>query len=105
PFRALDVDQQQHMRARQRLLRSIPDSRGQTGDGKSDLLERRGEQQVLFETVPAAFPPYELGLKAVEIEMNRPAEQNVQVLERDVRRMRQVQRFEHGERGLPAASV
>jgi hypothetical protein len=55
----------------------------QARHGVAEALEHRGEEQVVLEAVAATQPPHELVLHAVEIQLDAPAEHDVEVLERD----------------------
>src|SRR5438105_2819494 len=67
--------------------------------------QRRREQRVLLEAVAATAAGDELGLQAFEIEPDRPAEEDVQVLERNVRRVRKMQCLQRGQRRLERTAV
>ena len=58
-----------------------------TGDLKTERLEHGGEQGGVFETISAAAGTDNLVLKTGKVETHRSAEQYVQVLKRDMRRM------------------
>ena len=55
--------------------------------------------------LPAAPAAHELGLQAGEIEAYWALQQDIEVLERDVGRVREMHRLEHGVDGLQAAGI
>src|SRR5690606_8360767 len=61
---------------------------------------RMHEQEVLFVAVAAAAGLHELVLQRLHVEPDRPAEERIEVFERDRSRMRLVHRLQHGERRL-----
>ena len=71
-----------------------PHAGGELGHRKTERPQHRGKEQVLLEAVAAAPPGDELRLQAGEIERDRAAQQDVEILERDVRDVRLVQRVE-----------
>ena len=73
-------------------------ARRERRDRESERLEGRGEQAVVLEAVAAAPAADELRLQALEIEANRTPQQDVQILERDVCCMREMQRIERRPR-------
>jgi hypothetical protein len=73
---------------------------------KAERLEDGGEQRGVLEAVPAAVRTHELVLQRGKVEADRPAEQDVEVLERDVRHVRVEkprQRFERRPRAAAPA--
>ena len=87
--------------------RSVPeaDARGEPRHRETELLERRREERVLLEAVAATATRDELRLQAREVEPDRTAEQDVEVLEGDRRRVREMQRVERCAPGREAALV
>lgn len=77
------------MRARQ-VGAAEPDPGQVAFQGEAEALERGREQQVLLVAVAAAPARHHLVLKAAEVEADAPAEEHVQVLERDGLDVRQV---------------
>ena len=92
-----ELDAQQHVRACADPGRADADAGGERRHAVAERLERSLEQGVLLEAVAAAAPGHELLLQRAELETDRPAEQDVEVLERDRRDVRLVQ---SGERLL-----
>jgi len=81
------------------------DARREPRHAEPDLLERGGEQRVVLETVAAASVADELVLQAREVETDRPPQQDVDVLERDRRRVRQMERVQDLEGRLDGPVV
>src|SRR4030095_4297106 len=81
------------------------DPRTQARDAEPDNLERGGEQGVVLETVAAATVSDELALQAREIETDRSPQQDVEVLERDRRRVGELERVQDLERRLDRSLV
>ena len=86
------------------IYKLVQDPSGETVHGKAELLEHRREQHVLLETVAAPAAVDELRLQCVQVEMDRPTEQDIEVLKWDVRCVRQVDRFEHRP-GRPVLAI
>jgi hypothetical protein len=59
----------------------------------------------VLEAIAAAPAVDQLRFDIFQVERYRPAEQDVEVLEQDVRRVRQVQRVEHRARRFQLAAV
>src|SRR6266566_181252 len=93
------------MRSRQDAIRTEAHARGKERHVKAQRSQRRREQRVLLEAVAATAAGDELGLQAFEIEPDRPAEEDVQILERNMRRVRKMQRLQRGQRRLARAAV
>ena len=100
PALSVRLDQQRHVRSSGHAPRAEADPRAQTRDVEPDGLERGGEQRVVLEAVAAAAIADELVLQAREVEPDRAPEQDVEVLERDRRRVREMDRVQHLERRL-----
>ena len=105
PSPAVDVDLQRHVRPRPQDVRSQSHASRELRYREAKGPQHGGEQQVLLEAVAAASPGDELRLQTVEIERDRAAQQDVEILERDVRDVRLVQRLEHRARRLALAGV
>jgi hypothetical protein len=69
----------------------------QAGQAETDLLEHRGKQGVLLEAVAAAARAHQLGEDRLHVQAHRPAQLDVEVLEGDGERVRQVERAQGGE--------
>ncbi len=52
---------------------------------EADALECGGEKRVLLEAVPAPTPLDQLGLEAIQVDPDRAAQEDIEVLERDRR--------------------
>src|SRR5215467_7165803 len=63
---------------------------GQPCDRETQGLEGGGKKEILFEAVTAATACNKLGLKAREVEPNRAAEEDVEILEWNVCRVGEV---------------
>ena len=93
------------MRSRQDPRRAEAHTRGEQCHLETEGTQRGGEQRVLLEAIAAAPAVHELGLQAGKIDADRPAEEDIKVLERDVRRMREMQCTERRERGRARALI
>ena len=91
PAVAVRFDEQHHVGSRQHRGRPIANPRHQARQREPELLQDGGKQQVVFEAVAAAAVADQLALDVVNREPDRSAEQDVEIFERNVRRMRQVQ--------------
>ena len=105
PFGVFARDLEHHMRSRQDPRRAEAYTRGEQCHLEPEGTQRGGEQRVLLEAIAAAPAVHELGLQAGKIDADRPAEEDIQILERDVRRMRDMQSTERRERGLARALI
>ena len=72
----------------------------QRRDFEAEGSQGRGEECVLLEAVPSSPPVHELGLERLEIESDRAAETNVDVLERNRLEMPEVQLLQQRQRRL-----
>ena len=105
PALAVDLNVERDVRAGNDALSAEPDSCLQKIDRKSEPFQHGCEKQVLFETVTATAITDDFGLQTVEVEADRPFEDDVEILERDMRGVCQVQAAERVEIGVPAAVV
>src|SRR5690606_6015543 len=99
---AVDVDGQQHVRARRQRARiSFPQhSRREADDAKTERLEDRGEQAVVLEAVPSSTRAHELRLERRHVETRALVEKRRQILEGDRRGMQAMERPERLEARL-----
>jgi hypothetical protein len=78
-------------------------ARRQPRDAVAQRLEHRAEERILLEAITAAPAAHQLGHDARQIDRDAPPEQDVEVLERDRRHVRPLNRRQGGEigRGWP----
>jgi len=88
------------VRPRTRRLAVGADPGEQPVHGEPEPLERRGEQLAVLVAVAAAPRVHQLGLDGVEIHLDAAAEHDVEVLERDRRQVRAMQRRQRLSRRL-----
>ncbi len=74
-------------------------------DAEPDRLEHRCEERVVLEAVAASASADELVLKALEVQTDRTAEKDVEVLERDRAHVREVQPPEARDRRLDGIAM
>ena len=79
----MDIDSQRHVRAGKHPVGSVTNTRSEPGDLESQLLKHCREQRVLLEAVAASPSCDELRLQAREVEPDRNAQQDVEILERN----------------------
>src|SRR5882672_5666499 len=105
PFRQACA--QQHVGARPDLALGLQpnDASSQPLDSKSECLEDIEQQCVVLEAIAATSAQHELVDQAWEIEPDRPAEQDIEIFERDARRMRGDDAAQRVETGLCGAAV
>ena len=99
------MHEQRHVRAWQDPLGTIPHSSGETGEREAKRLQGCGHEDILLEAVATAPLRDELGLEAFQIEADRLTKQDVEILERDMRGVRKMDRHERSRGGLAAASI
>jgi len=68
-------------------------------------VEHVTQQEVVLEAVPPAPLAYELALERRRVQARRPAEQRIQILERDRLRVQAMDGPQRGERRRPLAVV
>jgi hypothetical protein len=86
------------MTARAHSRRPHAHARGQAPHTEAARLEHGREEAVVLEAVTAPPSRYQLPAEALHVQPRRPPPQHVEIFERDVRRVRQVQRVQHFER-------
>ena len=74
-------------------------TRGEAGDARAERVERGLEQQVVLEAIAAAPVAHEFPLQRRLIEPNGPAQERVEILERDRQRVPKVERAQRLQRG------
>ena len=79
---------QHHVCARSNFICAKANTCRQTRNGKTEPLESRRQQRVLFEAISAAPIAHEFGLQTSQIEQNRFAEEDVEIFEWNMRRAR-----------------
>ena len=79
---------QHHVCARSNFICAKANTCRQTRNGKAEPLQSRRQQRVLFEAISAAPIAHEFGLQTSQIEQNRFAEEDVEIFEWNVRRVR-----------------
>src|SRR5262249_24611719 len=70
-------------------------ARRQPRHREAQRLQGRRQQGVLLEAVAAAPAAHQLRLQALQVEQDRPAQEDAQVLEGDVRGVGEVERVQH----------
>ena len=93
------------MRARQYAGRAEAHPRGEQRHVEAELSQHPGKERVLLEAISAASGADELFLQAVEVDPDRTPEEDVEILEWDVRHMRDVQGPQRRECRLDAPAV
>ena len=78
---------------------------GQGCDGIPQRFQHRAEEQIVFEAIAPAAAGNEFGLEACQIQSNGAAQKDVEVFKGNVSGVRQVQRVQYIEGGLPLTGV
>ena len=99
------LDPQQHVGAGPHAAHSRAYARRQRNHAEPQALQDGLEQRVLLEAVASASAGHDLGLQRSQVERDGPAQQDVEVLERDRRHVRCVQRGQRVERRLARSNV
>ena len=95
----LDVDGQEHVRSRRVLTRPVQNDTSRVRHRrKTDRLQYRRNERRVLEAIPAATRTDDLLLNGRNVEPDFPAQQHVQILERNPPRMRAQQRGQRGQR-------
>ena len=105
---AAQIYQKKHVAARadRTVGRRVPQhASGQAGYRKSQRLERVTEKSIVFEAPSTASADHHFFLQRVYIQGDRPAEQWIQILERNRRGMQSVEGFQSIERRGVRASI
>src|SRR5205085_8370001 len=93
------------MRARPNGAGAIEHPRREASNAKANPLQHRREQKVLLETVTAAPVGDQLCSDTFEVEPYGSPEQHVDILERNMRRVCEVQSLQNVYAGLQRAGV
>ncbi len=98
PVAVLGADGEDHVRPCAVPPVAEPHARRERRHAEAEVREHGGEERVLLEAVAAAPCPDEFGFERREVEPDRAAEEDVEVLERDRGRVRAVESGEAGDR-------
>ena len=94
PVAAIEMHQEQHVRAWQDRVGTVADARGEGRQSETQPLQYRREQQVLLEAVAAALSRYQFVRQAGKVDQDGPLQQDVEILEGNVGGMRKVERLQ-----------
>ena len=105
--RATGFDSQQHVRPRtDGVVRRVPEDAGrQAAHRKTEAPEDTAEQQVVLVAVASTPLSNQLPMQRVVVQSNRGAQQRIEVLERNGRRMQPMERRQRLDRRLPRSGV